>query len=359
MLQVANHTPFSTSLSVFPDATGVETAYAVVKATFRIGAGEPEIATPQLPLLATDVFWGDPVTTSLRAAGEFALLKPATDVLLVGRAIAPAPNTRVADVSVMVGPVSHTVRVFGDRYWQRRGGRWQPSAPAVWERMPLRWERAFGGVAAFHDNDAPEQEPRNPVGRGLVGRMQPLHQEQPLPNLEDPQALILDPADRPAPACFAPIAPAWMPRLAYAGTYDEAWTRRRAPYLPLDFDPRFFHVAPPALIAPGFLQGGELVRLAGFSIGEPITFELPRCGLEVEFSFNGTKLPQFPQLETVLFEPDAARFQMLWRCALVVDKKLLKLREVAVRSSVWERDGRPAAPLRKLSRMPAAYSQVA
>ena len=359
MLQVANHTPLSASLSVFPDPAGVETAYAIVKATFRIGADEPELAAPQLPLLATDVFWGDPLTSSLRAAGEFALLKPATDVLLVGRAVAPRAGTKVADVSVSVGPVSRTVRVFGDRHWHKSGGRWQATAPLPWERMPLRWDLAFGGMAPADGDEVPDHEPRNPVGRGLVARKRPPIGEQPLPNLEDPQAPITEPHDRPVPACFAPIAPTWQPRRSYAGTYDEAWTQGRAPYLPHDFDTRFFHVASPQLIAPGFLQGGEAVRLAGFSTGEPICFELPNCGLEVEFDFDGAKLPQAPNLEMVLFEPDAARFQMLWRCALAVDKKLLKLKQITVRSSVYERDGSPARPLRSLGSMPRAYAGAA
>lgn len=358
MLQIANHTPFSASLSVFPDPAGVETAYAVVKATFRIGVEGAELA-PALPLLAADVFWGDPVTTSLRAAGEFALLKPATDVLLVGRAVAPASGTRVADVGVSVGQVSRTVRVFGDRHWERSGGRWRPSSPVAWERMPMRWELAFGGIAPPDDKGVQDHEPRNPVGRGFVGRGQAPAEGQPLPNLEDPQAPLQSPEDRPQPMGFAPIAPTWFPRRGFAGTYDAAWTRQRAPFLPLDFDSRYFQVAPPGLIAPGFLQGGELVRLAGFSIGAPIEFELPRCGLEVAFEFDGAKLPQQPQLETVLLEPDQARFQLLWRCALAVDKKLLKLRQVIVRSSVWERDGRPASPLRDLGRLPAGYAAAA
>ncbi len=359
MLQVVNHTPFAASLSVFPDPAGVETAYMIVKASFRIAAGDPELSKTQVPLLATDVFWGDPVSTSLRAAGEFGLLKPATDVLLVGRAIAPAAGTRVADVGVRVGPLSKVVRVFGNRVWKRSAGQWRPSDPEPWERMPMRWELAYGGMAQAQGSEVPDHEPRNPVGRGLVSRKgRPLAQ-QPLPNLEDPLALLSEPDDRPPPACFAPIAPSWMPRRSYAGTYDEAWTRSRAPYLPLDFDPRFFHVAPPGLIAPGFLQGGEPVRLIGFSVGEPIDFELPRCALEFEFDFDGAKLPQQPQLETVLIEPDAARVQLLWRAALAVDKKLLKLKQVTVRSSTFDRDGGAPSPLRSLGSLPPAYAGAA
>lgn len=359
MLQVVNHTPFMASLSVFPDPAGVETAYAVIKATFNFGAEGPVPAKPQVPLLAADVFWGDPVSSSLRAAGEFALLKPGTDVLLIGRAIAPSPGTRVADVSLRVGALTRTVRVFGDRHWQKSGGSWRPSAPEPWDRMPLRWELAYGGIGLADGDQVPDHEPCNPVGRGFVARSQAPTDGQPLPNLEDPASPLQSPHDRPTPACFAPIAPTWQPRRVLAGTYDAAWTKGRAPYLPLDFDPRYFHVAPPGLIVPGHLQGDEQVQLAGFSLGEPLNFTLPACGLQVEFDFDGAQLPQSPKLETLLFEPDAGRFQMLWRCALAVDKKLLKLQQIVVRSGTFERDGSPASPLGGLGRMPPAYAGAA
>ena len=335
MLQVVNQTPFTAALSVFPDAAGVETAYAVVKATFAIGATGPELSPAQLPLLAADVYWADPATSSLRAAAEYGLLKPATDVLLTGRAVAPSADTRVADVSLSVGTVQRRVRVFGNRQWQRAGGGWRPSAPEPWQRMPLRWELAYGGVAPAADGGVPEFEARNPVGRGFVATGAEPQPGQPLPNLEDPDALLAEPHDRPRPACLAAIAPTWHPRRLYAGTYDEAWTRGRAPYLPLDFDARFFQVAPPDLVAPGFLQGGEAVRLGGVSAGGPIEFVLPRCGLALEFLFDGARVPRPAQLELLLFEPDAGRFQMLWRAALPVDKKLLKLRTLTVSSSAY------------------------
>ncbi len=355
MLQVVNHTPFSASLSVFPDASGVETVYAVVKATFLIGAQGPEIASPQLPILAGDVFWGDPLTTSLRAASEFGLLKPATDVLLTGRAVAPSPDTRVADVSLRVGAVRRRVRVFGNRHWERAGGAWRPSEPEPWQRMPLRWELAYGGVASAAAGAVPEYEVRNPVGRGFVAHGAEPEQGQPLPNLEDPDTPLNDPQDRPTPACLAPVAPTWQPRRGFAGTYDHAWTRQRAPYLPLDFDSRFFQLAPPELVAPGFLQGGEPVQLLGVA-AVPIEFTLPQAGLELDFQFKGQTVPCEPQLELLLLEPDAGRFQMLWRAALAVDKSLLKLSSVTVRSRAWDAQGQPRPPLGRLGQMPPAYA---
>lgn len=340
MLQLANHTPFSASLAVLSDTKGVESVYTVVKATFALTGAEPALAECQLPLLAADVFWGDPVETSLQAAGEFALPKPATDVLLVGQAVAGRENTRMLDVRLRVGPVHKVVRAFGNRWWERAGGSWRATPPEPFEHLPLRWELAFGGRAAEADGAPPEYESRNPVGRGFAGRREKDFAGKPLPNLEDPRQLIQSPQDRPAPAGFGPLAPTWSPRKDHAGTYDEAWQKKRAPYLPHDFDSRYFQVAPSDLIAPGFLVGGEPVELTGCSLGGPIRFTLPTCTLELEFDFDGCQTPVRPDLETVLLEPDLGRFQLLWRAGIAVDKHLLKLREVVVRCREYVR---PAA----------------
>lgn len=339
MLQIVNHTPFAAALSVFPDLAGVETVHVTVKATFALDGYNPFPlpASRQMPLLAGDIYRGDPTQTSLRAAGELAPPRPATDVLLHGRAVAPGPNTREADVELRVGPVRRRVRVIGDRHWERAGVSWRPSAPAPWQRMPLIWELAFGGIAMPEREGAPpEVEARNPVGRGYVARGASPVAGAPLPNLEDPVALIQDPESRPAPVGFGPIAPVWLPRRAYAGTYDEAWTKERAPYLPLDFDPRFFQLAPQGLVAPAFLRGGESIELTGFSLGAPLSFTLPSCGLDTEFHFDGQPANRPANLEMVLFEPDAGRLQMLWRASLAVDKRLTRMAKVDVRSSVYE-----------------------
>jgi hypothetical protein len=316
MLQLDNTTPFAAQLTVFPDAAGVETAYLAVKATFELTGGEPRVAAVQPALRAADGFWGDPASSSLREVGELHPAKPSTDVLLVGRAIAPQPDTHIADVRLSVGPVAKTVRVFGDRRWQRRGSGWRPGEPAAWERMPLRWELAFGSDAT------------NPVGRGLIDAATLDAQALPLPNLEDPAALIEDESSRPAPACFAPVAPGWLGRRVHAGTYDKAWSEQRAPYLPADFDSRYFQLATPDLVSPQPLSGGESVELAGVTRGAPLRFTLPRVDFETVFHFAGAALPRPMRLETVLFEPDAGRMQMLWRSHLAVDKKLLRLRQV-------------------------------
>src|SRR5262249_28789207 len=149
----------------------------------------------------------------------------------------------VIDVALKVGWLEKIVRVFGDRVWTRTLGLYSISTPRPFDRMPLVWERAFGGVDRSAENPADHvAEPRNPVGRGLFrhvgGEPPPSMDGAPLPNLEDPTSLVERPFDRPPPACFSWIAPSWAPRRKLAGTFDEAWKERRSPRLPADFDRR-------------------------------------------------------------------------------------------------------------------------
>lgn len=330
MLQVVNTTPYPATLSVFPSPTGVECAYAAVKISYDLSSGVPQLAASQAMFLVSDVYWGDPASTSLRAAADLTLLKPSTDVLLLGRAVAPAGPVHCMDVALRVGAFGRRLRVFGERFWQRAGEGWRPSTPQPFERLPLRWELAFGGQSRIQPEHPPECELRNPVGRGFVASWDTDPVGLPLPCIEDPDALLGHPHERPEPVGVAPVAAAWLGRAQFAGTYDALWQKTRAPYLPLDFDPRFFQVAPPGLVAPERLVGGETVELEGVTGGGQACFTLPRPDLQLVFDFAGRHMAAEPLLDTVLIEPDMARLQMVWRAELTVDKHLLKLRALHV-----------------------------
>src|SRR5690625_5122099 len=96
-----------------------------------------------------------------------------------------------------------------------------------------------------------------------------------LPNLEDPANLIQSVDDCPEPACFGFRAPNWQPRAGFAGTYDQHWQERRAPYLPDDYNSRFCNAAHPDLIYPGYLQGGEPVEITNMHPEGKLKFTLP------------------------------------------------------------------------------------
>jgi hypothetical protein len=326
MLQVKNRTPFKTSLMLLPDADGIDTVYTVVKATFTLGS-RLTLADEQVPVVLTDQHYADPASSSIKVASDVCLGKKHTDVLVIGSACAPSDQPVWAmDVSVTVASARKDVRVFGDRVWDGASGVATIAYVAPFIRMPLTWERAYGG--ADETAHGPAQHPRNPVGTGYRARggRKPVP-GMALPNVEDSGALITSPSDTPAPAGFAPVAATWEPRRLYAGTYDAAWQAQRAPFLPKDFDPRFFQLAPTDL-ATGQLRGGEPVELRGLTPNGALHFTLPLLTIRAEDRLDSSIQERRAMLDTVIIEPDAGRLVMTWRAALRCDKKSLKVREV-------------------------------
>ncbi|WP_437277908.1 DUF2169 domain-containing protein [Sorangium sp. So ce375] len=331
MLQLRNQTPFKASIAVFQDAHGVDTLYVAIRATFTFRGGALRVADAQEPLKLADEYWGEPGQTSLKHAADMHLGKPATDVVLVGEAVAPRGRAVPSlDVSLAVGPVAKVVRVFGDREWRGLLDL-RISPPIPFERMPLVYERAFGGVLKHDPEKGPlEIDQRNPVGVGFGLRSAPVEKAvRRLPNLEDPAHLISGVRNRPPPAGFGFIAPSWEPRRRYAGTYDDAWQERRAPYLPADFDARFFNAASPGLICSSHLRGGEPVKVQNAG-PDPWDTRLPLCELDVKVAIERDIERPPMRLQTVALEPGAGRLGLVWLGAVGCDKRALKVRLVDI-----------------------------
>jgi len=326
MLQIDNQTPFYAVMSVLPNRDAIDTLFVIVKATLSL---RPRLALApvQLPATLADEYYDDPTTSSLRRVSEMHIGKPGTDVLLVGHArTQDARSLPDTWVRVSVAERQKTIRVFGDRTWRSDG---TPTPPQPFDAIPLVWERAFGGVHELPDRVLAED--RNPVGVGFIGRRQKEELAgHPVPNLEDPAAPVERQGQRPTPVCFAPIAPHWLPRRSFAGTYDEKWQRKRAPYLPVDFDARFLQCAAPEMSFERFLQGNEPVEIRGASAEGPIAFAVPSGNLQVEVRVAGSLEHPIANLETLLIEPDENRFCMTWRAALPCDRKVLRVEKVTV-----------------------------
>ena len=237
MLQLNNRTPFAAKLALFPNQQGIDTLHIFVKATFNIG-GQWTLTDEQKPPTGADEYWSDdPATSSIKYASDLHIGKPTTDVIMVGHAWAPQ-DTQVSqlDVALSVGHVRKYIRVFGDRQWDNG----YISSPLPFNAMPLVYEKAFGGI---HNMDAKTVagEVRNPIGCGFAGKRKVKEMNGlSLPNLEDPKQLLQRIGDVVNPAGFGFLSPNWQPRLSFAGTYDEQWQTKQAPYLPGDFDLRFF-----------------------------------------------------------------------------------------------------------------------
>jgi hypothetical protein len=329
MLQLHNRSPFVAQVFVLPDAQGVETIVVVIKATFRIGA-RLELAEKQRELVLGDEYWGEPGASSLRYPTEVHPSKPGTDVLVLGEACAPRerPVTEL-DVVIRVAGRSLQARVYGDRYWTESLA---PSRPQPFVRMPLRYERAYGGrEPETNDDGSYRAEPRNPVGLGFVGRRDSRQLlGHPVPNLDDPRQPLTKLGQVPVPVGFTAIAPSWHPRVQHAGTYDARWQKTRAPHLPTDFDPRFFNTAPSELNFAAGLRGGEPVSIVGCHPGGPCELTLPECRFELMVEIAGEREQPPLALDAVILEPTDECLTMAWRAIVPVGERVLQVENVEV-----------------------------
>lgn len=335
MPHVRNMTPFGVDCRPGVDRQGQDLLVICVAGRFELPpAGqawrEPlKVSDRQQPPPMEDVYWGEPGRSSLRHEGQSAYCRPGTDVYVTGQAWAPRGRAvREVGVGVQVGPCRKLIQVFGERTWSRGLLGMRASEPRPFESMPLRWERSVGGAA---------HEPRNPVGCGLHASAREA-EGQPLPNLEDPARLLESPTDRGVePVGLGPIARSWQPRLALAGTYDEAWKRQRAPLWPLDFDERFFQAAAPGLNVARGLQGGEAVVLSGLSPAGSQSFSLPGYRLMVRSHFQRRLDRRRLVLDAVHLDTEERQVLLCWRAAVPCPLELTEHEYCVVRElEPWE-----------------------
>jgi hypothetical protein len=342
MAYFENTTPFGARTLPSCNRDGLDLFLIVVAAQFLLA--EPHAAETRLrpddvqpPPPLADEYTGVPGRSSLRLEGQMAYTRPATDVSILGHACAPEGRlVRRMNVNIEVGPCAVRLLVHGDRVWQRGTIGAVPSAAQPFDRLPLVWERAYGGVAKSSTENEPVYEPRNPVGCGLetdsndaIGR--------PIPNIEDPIAPLAGLSDRPRPVGLTPVARSWQPRVGYAGTYDEAWRRRRAPLWPEDFDERFFCSAPRELQARQHLVGGERVRLEGLHPAGTLQFHLPTLTFAARSRFTDRTVRTRPVLDGVVIDADALTLTMYFRSSVPAPLGLLRHRETLLRLvEPWE-----------------------
>jgi hypothetical protein len=317
---------------------GQDLVLAVTAARFRLPHPtdppehplEPDAEQPTPPL--ADIYCGPSGKSGLRIEGQTAFTRPATDITVAGhaRALHDNPVQRLK-VTVSVGPCVRQALILGDRIWDAG-----ISSPRPFISMPLVWERAFGGSAYDANGELVANEPRNPVGRGLS-----LSEESAggvlLPNIEDPHDPFKGPPARPGPMGFGPIARWWQPRAGYAGTYDEAWIRERAPIWPVDFEERFFCAAPTPLQAAPHLRGGEPVFLEGLHRDGPMRFHLPAPRMIARFRFNGSDVYRSMVMDAVIIEPDTGHLTLVHRASVPAVPGISAHRETAIRHiERWE-----------------------
>lgn len=277
-----------------------------VKGTFDPVAGDVAAGAPfaeeQLPTTG-EAHWEDDVERSLRHASDLPLFKPKGECFVVGKAWAPGgrPASSVA-CRFQIGAVDKSFLVFGDRRWER-GLIQRLTAPEPFVSMDLSMERAFGGPGYA----------ANPFGRGRASA----DGETPLPNLEQTRQLIDSPSSKPAPVIVGPLPMMWPARSRFAGTYDATYMRERWPWLPADFDWRFYLAAPPdQQLREGFWRGNERVSFEGLHPSVPrVQARLPCIQPRVCLDYAGMDRFQEIQtvLDTVVWDAEIGKLICVWR----------------------------------------------
>lgn len=330
MLQLRNETGLPARLFALPDVDGVDALHVVVQATFALTPAAP-LLPEQRPVDLADVCEGDGDARWVRRPGVVHLPRRRTDVLVDGEAVAPGGRAvTVLDAAVEVGPLLRAMRVYGPRSFTGHAAPFC-TAPAPFTRAALTPANAFGGRFGPGAFDA-----RNPLGAGFVPpglRDLAALRDRPLPAVEDPADPLRAPGDAPEPVLWTPVAPSWHPRAARAGTYDDAWSRTRAPFLPADYDERFSQTsAERAWVAP-HLRGGERIALTHLAEAPLLEARVPTYRPAVTARFRGADAALPASLEALQLTPGEGRATALWRAALRCGHRLLDVAAVRI---AWE-----------------------
>lgn len=332
MWLIANQTPFAADYGWLRDKAGNKLWLVVVKAAFDIQPdGSCRLAAKNAPVWQIAQPYGEFGQSSLQYESDLSALKPATDILVRGDAIAPrGRRASSVDVALRTGSINKRLRVSGDRTWERDVLGLKISDPEPFERMPINYERAYGGWdRSSSDPQDHRLDDRNPVGTGFAVRAENCEGMR-LPNIEHPGELISSWKDRPAPAGFNVVDCAWSPRRQLAGTYDEQWRKTRFPLWAADFDPRYGNCAPADQQADGYLEGGEHVEVRGMSESGVLAFDIPKVKLGFRTRFGSKRVDHEGQLCTVTIEPNTARLVLAWQTSLVCNRQADELDETLV-----------------------------
>ncbi|HGV0302609.1 TPA: DUF2169 domain-containing protein [Citrobacter freundii] len=317
------------------DKTGQEYLVVVIKATYRIPANNmaPRPLVPPQPLSMNDIFVGKPGLSAPLYEADFVRYKAKCDVLFNATAYVPQGKA-VAELNVFVkvGTMQKSIHIIGNRQWKINAPH-NSTEPELFTEMPLHYGHAFGGIRTWQENNETKIDvfEQNLVGTGYNATAS-LDDEINLPNLEIISNPIIRTDEKYEPIALSAIARNWLPRRIHAGTYDEHWRKEVFPFLPTDFDERYFQCAPIDQQIQ-YPQGGEEVILKNImKEREEVRFNLPRLdNIPVKILTSDYEVHTPPVVvDTLYFEPDKASFSVVWRTSIPVKQRIQDFQTIAI-----------------------------
>lgn len=299
-----------------------EVGILVAKARFQRAGPEAFRGVTSAPEIQfEDRFEGDPAASTLVQEQDCAPGKIGTDIQI--DALARTLNgVAMTDWPVRVdveNRLNYAFHVRGPSQWQPVKGGWSLGEPEPVAEVPLSYALAYGGSAIGAD-DTRVFAAENPSGLGFA-TPEMLQRRDPFaaPQIGDLAEFMAPRAGEPMTVHgMGPIAKAWLPRRAHAGTFDETWEQERHPRMPLDYSLRFWNAAPTPLQCAEPLDGDELITVTGISSSErKVSARLP--SLQVWAEFDGEARANLPmaldtvQLDLKSDDPESHRMTLVWR----------------------------------------------
>lgn len=345
--------------------------------TFQDGGGctpaeedrQEEISFAEVPYEEIE----PPRVSPIRLDCDLLAFRPKTDVVVQGNAYTYFSGVTQTHVSLRLGTLERTIRVYGDRALLRGlDGKLRFGPPEPFDVMPLRYDRAYGGVDTTAlrrrpvpkmlqelaravpdlpiDTDTPFHYARNPCGRGfLIEDDEESVAAVAVPNLEfpfdwiTPERLAVGSVHgwvtAPLPAAMDWQSAAWFPRIAYLGAAlfppdyqgpvreaELGWAAADLPEIPpltsmAEDGPRAeFVQAASAGMSLARVVPGEMVELRNMHPVYPhCTFRLPEEIPWVRMELAAGEWTDFePRLNSVVIRPESDEVVMTWCAAAPV-----------------------------------------
>jgi hypothetical protein len=347
-MQIINATPFLAAYAMGLKPDGRELAVVVVKGTFALDpsqtTGTPDRPVPielspaaeQVEPVMADVFEGEPGVGVPIYESDFAYFKPKCDVIV--HAAAHAPEGKMVEAVEVglrcAGTIAKRLMVTGPRVWRRGPSGLEPSLPPRFTTAKISYALAFGGVDRPGEAEAKDDPTKhiwfveNPAGIGF----HPTYPAggRPYPSLIAAGEALTKPGGRIRPIALGPIGRAWPPRPKLAGTYDARWKEERFPFLPEDFDERYFQCAPEDQQMPHPV-GGEVIELFNLTPAGYTAFRVPKLSMPIRFVRRGDDVHQASAIiDTITIEPVLRRVSFVWRASCPLKRNLIEIKSCEV-----------------------------
>lgn len=241
--------------------------------------------------------------------------KPAFDVIVAGYATAPVNHPHAfIDCGVRIGTHVGSMRAYAPRYWYRGWLGYEARGMTSQVcRVPVTYALADwdSGCAIRKPGDADD----TPAG---------------LPWIESLNADSERRRHARVPAGLGFWPENATHRAIHAGTYDDVWKKKRAPDLPLDFNPRFYNSAHKDMQLARAPSAGTPIRLVHLARQAIVDCTFPAFALSVQArTASGAMRPPLPMTaDTLVIEPEYDRLSLVFRALLPAGEETESVRTV-------------------------------